>query len=132
MQANWAGSLELRTAAPCVSSLPGAPAGTYEIASGSITYSFSGSFAECSIEGSGPIDLPSQPDLKGGSALVLYEGAPRTYNYIIPMPITKEAVVAGTASSCKDPEDEGSIEWFPGIGVPTLVNALTAGRPGQP
>jgi hypothetical protein len=128
VQADWGGSLELRLQPPLFPpGFPGAPAGTYEIASGSINYSFSGSLNGCSVQGSGPIDLPSQPDLKGGSALVLYEGTPRTYNYVIPMPIT--TVVGGTASGCKDPEDDGSIEWFPGIGVPAMVAAPLPGGP---
>jgi hypothetical protein len=31
--------------------------------------------------------------------------------------------VNGTASACKDPEDEGPTEFFPATGIPAIVNA---------
>jgi hypothetical protein len=129
--ANWNGSAELRE-------IPNPyPPGTfpyelamYKLNTGSITYSYSGAFGpECSATASGPIDLAAQPDLVGGAVLSIYDKSPREYNIFLGMPLTPEAVVPGTLGPCKDPKDEKSIDFSPGIGAPMLVNAPLPGGP---
>jgi hypothetical protein len=82
---------------------------------------------DCSVAGSGPIDLANQKDLEKAVLLVLFEGAPRTYQYMIPAPLFEKVV--GTATACKEEADEGEFEWFPAVGVPLLVNAPLPGGP---
>ncbi len=129
--ANWSGNAEMRE-------IPSPyPPGTfpyqlamYKLASGSITYSYSGAFGdECSATASGSIDLALQPDLVGGAVLSIFDKAPREYSIFLGMPLTKEAEVPGTLGPCEDPEDEKSIDFSPGIGAPLLVNAPLPGGP---
>jgi hypothetical protein len=128
IDAQWSGGLELKQSPnPFPPGTPGAPAGIYEIVGGSVDYSFSGSAFECgSVEGSGAIKLSEVLNAPG--ALVLYEGEPRTYQLVVPMPVT--AKVPGTKEACEDPEDNGeTFDWFVGIGVPVLVSAPLPGGP---
>lgn len=129
IDAEWSGGIELQQAPnPFPPGSPGAPAGIYEIVGGIIDYSFSGSAFECNVvEGGGAIDLAEQLDLKGPGALILYEGEPRSYQFIVPMPAT--AKVPGTKEGCEDPEDEGGFDWFVAAGIPALVNAPLPGGP---
>lgn len=129
--ANWSGNVELRE-------IPSPyPPGSfpyelaqYKIASGSITYSYSGAFGnECSATASGPIDLAQQPDLAGGAVLSIFDKSPREYTIFLPMPVTNEAEVPGTLGPCDNPEDEKAIDFLPGIGGPLLVSAPLPGGP---
>jgi hypothetical protein len=130
-QASWSGNAELLE-------IPSPyPPGTfpysfamYKLASGSVTYSYSGAFgSECSATASGSIDLALQPDLVGGAVLSIFDKAPREYSIFLGMPLTKEAEVPGSLGPCEDPEDEKPIDFSPGIGVPLLVNAPLPGGP---
>jgi hypothetical protein len=130
LQASWSGSVDLSLAPPILPpGFPGAPFGEYKLASGFITYSFSGSIEDCVVEGSEGIDLDAQPDLKEAVLLLLYEGEPRKYHYLVGMPLTAQAQVEGEAKECEDPEDNGDFPWFPGAGAPFLVYAPLPGGP---
>ncbi len=130
LSADWSGNAELRE-------MPNPyPPGTfpyefayYKIVSGSISYGFKGALGDCTVEGGGPIDLPSQPDLKEAPVLTIFDKSPREYSFLIGMPLT--AKVPGTQSGCKDPEDDGPIEggFSPAIGVPAIVWAPLPGGP---
>ena len=48
----------------------------------------------------------------GAAVLNVFGGEPRTYGYVLPMPMFE--TVTGTQSSCVDPEDEG--DAFGGAG----------------
>lgn len=129
-QAHWSGNADLRE-------MPNPyPPGTfphelamYQLASGSITYSYSGSLGSCSATASGPIDLAKQPDVANGVVLTIFDKTPREYSILLGMPLTDKATVSGLLGPCEDPEDEGGIDFFPGIGVPMLVNAPFPGGP---
>jgi hypothetical protein len=128
LKADWSGNAELRE-------LPNPyPPGTfpyafgyYQVSTGSINYGFDGSLGDCAVEGGGPMDLPSQPELKGAPVLTIFDKDPREYSFQIGMPLT--AKVPATASACKDPEDEGSFEFAPAIGTPMAVYAPLPGGP---
>ncbi|HZO05878.1 MAG TPA: hypothetical protein VFB52_05790, partial [Solirubrobacterales bacterium] len=132
-QAQWSGNADLRE-------MPSPyPPGTfpyelamYKLNAGSITYSYSGSFGKCSATASGSIDLAEQPDLVGGVVLTIFDKDPREYSVFLGMPLTAKATVPGLLGPCEDPEDEGAIDFFPGIGVPMLVNAPFPGGPVSP
>ncbi len=125
-QANWSGNAELRE-------MPNPyPPGTfpyefayYKIVSGSISYSYSGALGECSATASGPIDLPSQPDLKETAVLTIFDKVPREYSLQIGMPLT--ATVPGELSGCKHPEDDGPFDFVVGAGTPMIVYAPLPG-----
>jgi hypothetical protein len=128
LSADWSGNGELREVPSPY------PPGTfpyafafYKIVSGSITYGFKGALGGCAVEGGGPIDLPSQPDLKESPVLTIFDKTPREYSFLIGMPLF--AKVPGTQSGCKDPEEDGPIEFTPAIGVPAIVNAPLPGGP---
>jgi len=128
LNADWSGSAELRE-------IPSPyPPGTfpyafayYKIVSGSITYGFDGALNDCSVEGGGPIDLPSQPDLKESPVLTIFDKSPREYSFLIGMPLF--AKVPGTKSGCKNSSENGSFEFSPAAGVPAIVNAPLPGGP---
>ena len=128
LKADWSGNAELRE-------LPNPyPPGTfpyafayYQVGTGSLNYGFKGALNNCSVEGGGPIDLPSQPELKGAPVLTIFDKAPREYSFQIGMPLT--AKVPAIASSCKDPEDEGEFDFLPAIGTPMAVYAPLPGGP---
>jgi hypothetical protein len=122
LDAEWSGNVTLKQEPPPFE-IPGFPitSWNYKLVSGSITYSFNGDFGECHVEGSGPIDLGAQFDLTSSISLTILEGEPRPYQLFLPMPLF--AKVNGTASACKDPEDEGPTEFIPAIGIPAIVNA---------
>jgi hypothetical protein len=101
----------------------------YKLGTGSVTYSYSGAFGECSATASGPIDLAAQPDLVGGVVLSIFDKSPREYLIFLGMPLTKEAEVEGELTGCKDPEDNKPIDFLPGIGAPLLVSAPLPGGP---
>jgi hypothetical protein len=127
LDAEWSGNVTLKQEPPLFE-IPGVPitSWNYKLVSGSITYSFSGSIGECHVEGSEPIDLGAQFDLTSSFSLTIMEGEPRPYQFFLPMPLF--AKVNGTASACKDPEDEGPTEFIPAAGIPAIVNApLTLG-----
>ena len=83
----------------------------------------------CSATASGSIDLDEQPDLVGGVVLTIFDKDPREYSVFLGMPLTEKATVPGQLGPCEDPEDEGGIDFFPGIGVPMLVSAPFPGGP---
>jgi hypothetical protein len=130
LSADWSGNAELRQ-------MPNPyPPGTlpyefayYKIVSGSITYGVNGALDDCAIEGGGPIDLPSQPDLKETPVLTIFDKTPREYSLLVGMPLF--AKVPATLSGCEDPEEDGPIEggFSPAIGVPAIVNAPLPGGP---
>jgi hypothetical protein len=123
LSADWSGNLVVKMEPPI--EIPGFPvlSYNYKIILGSITYSFTGTLNDCHVEGGGPIDLASQIDVSNSVLLTLLQGDPRPYGFFVPMPLLPSANVPGTASECEDFEDEGSIEWPPGIGVPLVTRA---------
>jgi hypothetical protein len=127
LRANWNAPLSLRRTAPLP--VPGAPIAAYKLESGTLHYSFSGHMNDCTVEGSGPVDLPSQPDIGPlPSVLEFYDDDPRTYRFQIGMPLF--ATVPGTQSGCDDPNDEGkSFNLNIALGVPWLVSAPLPGGP---
>jgi hypothetical protein len=128
LQANWSGSIDLSLAPPFLPpGFPGAPFGEYKIASGFITYSFSGFIDDCVVEGSEGIDLDAQPDVKAAVLLVLYEGEPRKYQYLVGMPLSVQ--VEGVATECEDPQHNGDFPWSPAAGAPFLTYAPLPGGP---
>jgi curli biogenesis system outer membrane secretion channel CsgG len=127
LRATWNATIQL-VEVPPVAQFPGAPAGQYKLESGSLHYAFNGSVGDCTVAGSGPIDLASQPDLAGAGVLTLFDGDPRTYGFVIPLPVL--ASVDGTRSNCDDPDDNGKeFDVVPGLGVPAMVNAPLPGGP---
>jgi hypothetical protein len=129
LDANFGGTIALKfSGAPPG---PGSPTASYTIQSGSINYSYDGHVGDCDVSGSDSINLATQPDLANFPALLLIEGTPRQYQYVIPMPLF--AKVVGVQESCEDPEEEGDeFEWFPAAGVPAIVNTLLPGGPVGP
>jgi hypothetical protein len=127
LRANWNAPVSLRRTPPLP--VPGAPIAAYKLESGTLHYSFSGHLSDCSVEGSGPVDLPSQPDIGPlPSVLEFYDDDPRTYRFQIPIPLF--ATVPGTQSGCDDPGDEGkSFNLNIALGVPWLVSAPLPGGP---
>jgi hypothetical protein len=127
-QANWSGNAELRE-------VPNPyPPGTfpyalayYKIASGSISYSYSGALGDCSATASGPIELPSQPDLKETPVLTIFDKAPREYSLQIGMPLF--ATVPGELSGCKIPPEDPHIDFSVAGGTPMIVYAPLPGGP---
>ena len=107
LSASWSGTVrvvKITAGAPPPSS-PGASATFYRVASGSVLYQYSGRVGDCNVAGSKTVDLAAQPDLMGAAVLNVFGGEPRTYGYVLPMPMFE--TVTGTQSSCADPEDEG-------------------------
>jgi hypothetical protein len=132
LNADWSGNAELREMpSPYPPGTFPYAFGFYKIVSGSITYGFKGVLDGCTVEGGGPIDLPSQPDFKESPALTIFDKAPREYSLLIGMPLTPTGNVPGTLSGCEDPEKDGPIEggFSPAIGVPAIVNAPLPGGP---
>jgi hypothetical protein len=127
LNANWNAPVSLRLNPP--SPIPGAPIATYKLVSGTLHYGFSGHMNDCSVEGSGPIDLPSQQDIGPlPSVLEFYDDDPRTYRFQIGMPLF--ATVPATQSGCDDPNDEGkTFNLNVALGVPWLVSAPLPGGP---
>jgi hypothetical protein len=127
LDANWNAPVSLRRAAPLP--VPGAPLAAYKLVSGTLHYSFRGHLNDCSVEGSGPVDLPSQPDIGPlPSVLEFYDDDPRTYRFQIPIPLF--ATVPGTQSGCDDPNEEGEgFDLNIALGVPWLVSAPLPGGP---
>jgi hypothetical protein len=129
LSANWSAPVSLRRTPSPPSPVPVGPIAAYKLESGTLHYSFSGHMNDCSVEGSGPVDLPSQPDIGPlPSVLEFYDDDPRTYRFQIPLPLF--ATVPGTQSGCDDPNDEGkTFDLNVAIGVPWLVSAPLPGGP---
>src|SRR5262249_53430822 len=102
LEGQWSGSVRLRQAPPTLPpDFPGAPADEYTIESGSILYTYKGRIGGCDVAGSETIDLASQTDLMSLRVLSLFDGEPRRYQFVIPMPVF--ATVHGNRSKCKEP-----------------------------
>jgi len=128
LRATWNTTVQLVELTPMTPPFPGAPAGIYKLESGTLHYAFNGSVSDCAVAGSGPVDLAAQPDLASAAVLTLFDGDPRTYGFVIPLPVL--AKVPGTTSSCDDPNDNGKdFDLVPGLGVPAMVNAPLPGGP---
>ena len=130
LSAGWSGTVrvvQITAGAPPPGS-PGASATFYQVASGSVLYQYSGRVGDCNVAGSKTVDLAAQPDLMGAAVLTVFGGEPRTYGYVLPMPMFE--TVTGTQSSCADPDDEGdAFGWAIAAGIPALVNAPLPGGP---
>lgn len=130
LEANWNGTVGLRKApaVPGLPDIPGFPAAIYQLSSGQVQYAFNGRLGDCTVAGSGPIDLGAQPDLAGVAVLQVYDGDPRTYSLQIPLPLL--VTVHGTKSNCNNPDDNGKdVALAPALGVPWLVRASLPGGP---
>jgi len=130
LEANWTGTVDLRKAPalPGLPDIPGFPAAIYQLSSGQLQYAFNGRLGDCTVAGSGPIDLGAQPDLAGVAVLQVYDGDPHTYSLQIPIPLL--VTVHGTKSNCKNPDDNGGdVALAPALGVPWLVRAPLPGGP---
>jgi hypothetical protein len=126
LDAEFGGTIALKfSAAPPG---PGSPTASYTMQSGSINYSYDGHVGDCDVSGSASINLATQPDLANFPGLLLIDGSPRQYQYVIPMPLF--ATVVGIQESCEDPEEEGDeFSWAPAAGAPAIVNAPLPGGP---
>ena len=132
LSASWSGNVELQqTTTQYPPGYPGTPTAVYKIRSGIIQYAYNGHVGGCTVVGSGPMDLATQPDIKDSVLLQLYDGSPRTYQFQIGMPLL--LTIHGTKSQCDNPDDNGTdFAWSPGAGVPYLVNApLPGGLMGE-
>ena len=130
LSANWSGNVRLvkSTAGAPPPGSPGPTAAFYQVATGSLLYQYTGRVGDCNVAGSKTVDLAAQPDLMGAAVLNVFDGEPRTYGYVVPVPMFE--TVPGTKSSCDDPEDEGdAFGWAMAAGVPALVNAPLPGGP---
>lgn len=130
LEANWNGTVGLRKApaVPGLPDIPGFPAAIYQLSSGQVQYAFNGRLGDCTVAGSGPIDLGAQPDLAGLAVLQVYDGDPRTYSLQIPIPLL--VTVHGTKSNCNNPDENGGdVALAPALGVPWLVRASLPGGP---
>ena len=130
LEASWNGTVGLRKApaVPGLPDIPGFPAAIYQLSSGQVQYAFNGRLGDCTVAGSGPIDLGAQPDLAGVAVLQVYDGDPRTYSLQIPLPLL--VTVHGTKSNCNNPDDNGGdVALAPALGVPWLVRASLPGGP---
>jgi hypothetical protein len=127
LSASWSGNVELQqTTSQYPPGYPGSPTAVYKIRSGIIQYAYNGHVGGCTVVGSGPMDLASQPDIKDSVLLQLYDGSPRTYQFQIGMPLL--LTIHGTKSQCDNPDDNGTdFAWNPAGGVPWLVNAPLPG-----
>lgn len=130
LEASWNGTVGLRKAPamPGLPDIPGFPAAIYTLSTGQIQYTFNGRLGDCSVAGSGPIDLGAQPDVAGIAVLQVYDGDPRTYSLSIPIPLL--VTVHGTKSNCDNPNNNGGdLALAPALGVPWLVRASLPGGP---
>ena len=105
--------------------------GQLKLVAGNMQYAFSGHAADCTVHGSGPVDLAAQQDLSGYPALELFAGPPRGYRFQIPMPLM--VTIRGQRDQCENPDDNGKdFDWYTGAGIPWLVNAPAPGGPVNP
>ena len=127
LSASWSGTVVLeQTTSPYPPGYPGTPTAVYKIRSAIIQYAYNGHVGGCTVVGSSPMDLASQPDIKDSVLLQLYDGNPRTYQFQIGMPLL--LTIHGTMSNCDNPDDNGKdFAWNPGTGAPYLVNAPLPG-----
>jgi hypothetical protein len=109
VKAQWEGSLVLSLAFSLTEPFPGMPTGQYKISSGSLRYSFKGHEFECDVAGEGTIDLTKDHNTAGSLPLKIYEGTPRTYEFLLRM--AEEASIEGTKSNCAHGGD-GPFTWF--------------------
>ena len=88
LSASWSGTVVLeQTTSPYPPGYPGTPTAVYKIRSAIIQYAYNGHVGGCTVVGSSPMDLASQPDIKDSVLLQLYDGNPRTYQFQIGMPL---------------------------------------------
>ena len=100
LSANWSGTVRLVkiTAGAPPPGSPGATATFYQVATGSVLYQYTGRVGNCNVAGSKTVDLAAQPDLMGAAVLNVFDGEPRTYGYVLPMPMFE--TVTGSKSGC--------------------------------
>ncbi|MGZ8667653.1 MAG: hypothetical protein ACXWZM_11170, partial [Solirubrobacterales bacterium] len=82
---------------------------------GSITYSLSGTLTDCTVTG-GPVTLDLD-ELGTFPIMVLQinDGDPLTYSLSASMPQGPPGGFEITRSGCSDPNQNGPLDWFPGI-----------------